>query len=215
MTDGYTAVAASWIEISEDTLQSDFVKAWLHITLAIFPIGTLLLLYFCDPIQLLLGDKTWTKLEDEHTHGTVAALIQISVIFSVYVFILDIIGMYYTITSDIITYDSNSAFYLSTVTGVMVDLGTVIWVVVVLAISCHQDFKNIIHCIWRMDETCDSSKNIKKLMSTVMVAPMLNLAKSHPLHNLGLFFRFLPCWFYFNSLFLVILPFFLHFSSVL
>ena len=171
-------MAASLEQVSRDTLQSDFVKVWLHMILIVFPLATWLVLYLCDPIQLLLGDKTWTKLEDEHSHGTVAALIEVGVVFTVYVFILDTIGIYFTITSDIISFDSNSAFYLSTVTGLLIDVGAFAWVIFVLASSCHWDFRNL----WKqlknkeIGTTCAGSSRIKKLMSTVIVAPMLSLA---------------------------------------
>ena len=175
ISDDYIAVGVSWVEVKEDTLQSDFVKVWLHLTVAIFPIVTMILLYLCDPIQVLLGDKTWTKLDDEHSHGTVAALIQIAVIFTVYVFVLDIAGVYYTVTSEYISYDANAAFYLSTVTGLVVDLVAFVWVMVVLATSCHFDCKNFWHRI-RNKKECNSSERVKKLMSTVTIAPILSFA---------------------------------------
>ncbi len=175
ISDDYIAVAASWEEIANDSLQSDFVKIWLHITLALFPVGTLLMLYLCDPIQLLLGDKTWTKLEDEHTHGSVAALIQIAFLFTVLVFVLDIIGMYFTITSEFISFDSNSAFYLSTVTGLVVDLGTFCWVMFVMASSCYWDCANLFR---GKTKSCSEagSERVKKLMSTMMIAPIMSLS---------------------------------------
>jgi hypothetical protein len=135
-------------------------------------------LYLCDPVQLLLGDKTWTKLEDEHSHGTVAALIQIGVVLTVYVFVLDIVGIYFTITNDIIAYNANSAFYLSTVTGLLVDFAAFAWVVFVLSHSCHWDFKTFWRQMRNKDQgdTCATSTRIKKLMSTVTVAPVLCVA---------------------------------------
>lgn len=175
MTDSYIAVAASWKEVSQDSIQSDFVKVWLHVTVFVFPIATLLLLYLCDPIQLLLGDKTWTKLEDEHSHGTVAALIQIASIFTIYVFVLDGIGVYFTVTSNFISHSANSAFYLSTVTGLLVDLAAFLWVSFVMLSSCHWDCRSF----WRRVKNGASGKGserIKKLLSTVTVAPMLCLA---------------------------------------
>ena len=161
--------------MSEDSLQTDFVKVWLHVTVALFPFGTWLLLYLCDPIQLLLGDKTWTKLEDEHSHGTIAAMIQLAVIFTIYVFILDIAGVYFTVTSTFLSYDSNAVFYLSTVTGIIVDVGAFIWVVMVLATSCHWDCRNFFQRM-RKKEACKDSDRIKKLVSTVTVAPVLCFA---------------------------------------
>lgn len=170
MTDDYVAVAASWKQMSEDSLQSDFVKVWLHVTVLVFPVATLLLLYLCDPIQLLLGDKTWSKLEDEHSHGTVAALIQIAIIFTIYVFVLDMVGVYFTVNSNLITH--NSAFYLSTVTGVLVDLAAFLWVCFVLLTSCHWACRSFWQRL-KKRENSKGSKRIKKLISTVTVAPML------------------------------------------
>lgn len=175
ITDSYLAIAISWQQVSADSLQTDFVKVWLHITVALFPFGTWLLLYLCDPIQLLLGDKTWTKLEDEHSHGTIAAMIQLSVVFTVYVFVLDIAGIYFTVTSTFITYDSNAAFYLSTVTGVIVDVGAFVWVVGVLVSSCHWDCRHFFERV-RNREMCRGSDRVKKLVSTITVAPVVCLA---------------------------------------
>ena len=168
-------MASSWDEVREDSLLNDFVKVWLHITLALFPLGTWLLLYLCDPVQLLLGDKTWSKLDDEHSHGTVAALIQMSVIFTFYVFAMDVAGFYYTVTSDIISYDSNAAFYLSTVTGLVIDLAAFVWVVIILITSCHWDCKNFIQHL-KHGDPCRGYGRIKKLISTVCVAPVLCLS---------------------------------------
>ena len=177
MTDSYVAVAASWQEIVEDSLQSDFVKAWLHITLILFPLGTCLMLYLCDPVQLLLGDKTWTKLEDEHTHGTVASLIQISVLLTTCIFILDILGIYFTVTSEFISYKSNSAFYLSTVTGVIIDVVAFVWVMFVLVTCCYSDLKNSVPQRSNCDENqCRTSERIKRLMSTVMITSILSVS---------------------------------------
>lgn len=179
MTDNYIAVAASQHQISKDSLQNDFTKVWIHLTTALFPIATWLMLYLCDPIQLLLGDKTWTKLEDEHSHGTLAALIQIAVIFTMFVFFLDVAGIYFTITSNLISYDSNSAFYLSTVTGVLVDAAAFLWVMFVLVTCTLCDVRSG----WRQldsGEQFQSSGSIKKLVSTVTVAPILCFANHLP-----------------------------------
>ena len=51
--------------------------------------STLLCLVLCDPVYLLLGEKVWTKLEDESNHPRIAALIQVSVLFTALVFMLD------------------------------------------------------------------------------------------------------------------------------
>ncbi len=174
LTDSYTAVSNSLSEVREDTILTDFVKVWLHIVLALFPLGSWLMLYLCDPVQLLLGDKTWSKLDDEHSHGTVAALIQISVLFTFFTFAMDIAAFYYTVTSDLISYDSNAAFYLSTVTGLLIDLGAFVWVVIVLITSCHWDCKNFIRR-FKDGDMCRGYGRIKKLMSTVCVAPVLCL----------------------------------------
>lgn len=172
ISDEYVAVAASMTEILEDSFQTDFVKVWLHLTLVIFPIGTFLMVYICDPVQLLLGDKTWTKLEDEHTHGTVAALIQLSIIFVVFVFILDIVGIYYTVTTEFLAYTSNSTFYLSTVTGMIVDVAAFCWVLFVLISSTHRDCK----MFWSRGRSCGDSERIKKLLSTITIASLLSLS---------------------------------------
>lgn len=169
ISDAYTAVAASWIEVSKDLLQSDFVKAWLHIILVLFPLSTWLVLYLCDPVQLLLGDKTWTMLEDEHAHSTLAAMIQIAVIFTTLVFIMDIIGIYFTVTSNLITYNVNTAFYLSTVTGLVIDVGAFVWVLIVLVTSSQWDCIKFLNCLKTVDQS-KSSVRAKKYFSTVTVA---------------------------------------------
>jgi hypothetical protein len=178
LTDNHVAVAASLEHVQEDYLLSDFVKVWIHVIVVVFPLATWLVLYLCDPVQLLLGDKTWTKLEDEHSHGTVAALIQIGVVLTVYVFVLDIVGIYFTITNDIIAYNANSAFYLSTVTGLLVDSAAFVWVVFVIVHSCHWDIKSFWKRLQKREtgNACAASGRIKKLMSTVTIAPILCVA---------------------------------------
>lgn len=156
----------------EDAIASGFVKAWMHVILALFPLGTWLVLYLCDPIQLLLGDKTWSKLDDEHSHGSVAALIQISVVVTFYVFAMDVAAVYFTVTSDLIAYDSHAAFYLSTVTGLVIDLLAFVWVMIVLITSCHWDCKNFMQRM-KTGDVCQGEGRIKKLISTVCVAPVL------------------------------------------
>ncbi len=151
----------------------DFVKVWLHLFLILFPLGTAVMLYICDPIQLLLGEKTWQKLEEEANHPTIAALIQISVIFTVFVFFVDIMGLIATVRSDFLSYDKNSAFYLSVITGVVFDVVAFIWVMFVMATSCHWDCKNMWYK-WRKQPCMSgSSERIKKLMCTIMFAPVL------------------------------------------
>ena len=139
--------------------------------LILFPVGTVFMLYLCDPIQQLLGDKTWEKLEDEHTHGTVASLVQISIIFTIFVFALDVTGIYFTVTSDFISYDSNISFYLSTVTGLVIDILALGLVVFFLAKSLLTEFRRNTHIC-----NCAKAKRVKKLISRVMVAPVLCLS---------------------------------------
>lgn len=184
ITDAYTASAASRREVEQDSLQSDFIKAWLHIFLLLFPIGTALVLYTCDPVRLLLGDKTWQKMDDEHNHPTIAALIQISVLFTFFVAACDVFGFAATINSDYLSYDRNAAFYLSVVTGLLVDFAAFGWVVFVLATSCHWDCKRM-WLRWRR-QPCKPGNpaRIKKLMGTVTVAPFLCLANH--LHYIAL-----------------------------
>lgn len=176
LTDTYTAVSNSLEEVQGDAIVSDFVKVWLHVVLALFPVGTWLVLYLCDPIQLLLGDKTWSKLEDEHSHGSVAALIQISVVVTFFVVAMDVGALYNTITSDLIAYDSNAAFYLTTVTGLVVDLLAFIWVVIILLTisSCHCDRKNLTQSLKTGDVHVQG--RIKRLISTVCAAAVLCLS---------------------------------------
>lgn len=200
ITDSYTAVAASWTEISADDLHTDFVKVWLHITVVLFPIMTWLLMYICDPIQLLLGDKTWTKLEDEHTHGTIAALIQISAILTFFVFTVDVVGVYYTITSKFIAYDANTVFYLSTVTGLLVDIGAFVWVIFVLATSAR--------CQHSEQLISKGSTHIKKLISTVLIAPLLCIAN----HLFYILIAFISDPFHAGSIAIIyVVSFFLYF----
>lgn len=167
-------------EIKRNELISDFIKIWLHITLALFPLGTWLMLYICDPLHLLLGDHTWQKLEDEQTHGTIAALIQISIMFTTYVFILDWIALGATITNDLISYKTHSTFYLTTVTGMFIDTGAFLWVLFVLSKmfhwNClyytkpkHWNNPNSKHLL----KKCD---HIKKLLTATLIAPFLCIA---------------------------------------
>lgn len=141
-----------------------------------FPILSLLLLYLCDPVQLLLGDKTWTKLEDEHTHGTLAAMIQISVVFTTLVFVLDLFGVYYTSTSDYLAYDSHAVFYVSTVTGLIVDVAAFVWVVFVIVSTCQCNCRRLIRSMRNQDAELNNSARVKKLFSTVTIAPILCLS---------------------------------------
>ena len=173
ISSSYTAVAYSSDDESSDLILTTFTKVWFHLTLIVFPLLTWLLLYLCDPVQLLLGDKTWTKLEDEHTHGTLAAMIQIAVILTTLVFILDIFGVYYTVTSDNITH-SHAAFWLSTTTGVMVDVGAFLWIVIVLVSSCEcKKFLHGLRLVSQEDREMNSSARVKKLFSTITIAPVL------------------------------------------
>ena len=172
ITEAYTAVAASREEIVADAFQTNFVKAWFHIVVVLFPILTGVLIYICDPVHLLLGDKTWQKLEDEHNHPTVAALIQISVEWTVFVFIVDVFGFINTLGSSTIIGSGNSSFYLSLVTGVIIDVAVFLWVMFVLVMSCHWDCRNLWYR-WRNMSCPRESKRIKKLMCSIMIAPVL------------------------------------------
>ena len=131
-------------------------------------------MYLCDPIHLLLGDLTWQKLEDQHSHPSIAALIQISAIFTVFVFMVDWLGFMATLMSDFLSPD-NSAFYLSVLTGLILDFVAFGWVMFVIATSCHWDCKNGLYQYFQGLRTCsaNSSDGIKKLMTTIMIAPAL------------------------------------------
>ena len=135
------------------------------------------MLYLCDPVNLLLGDKTWQKLDDENTHPKIAALIQVSALFTIFVFVLDWIAFVQTITGNFLAHDKNAAFYLSSATGLLVDLGAFVWVMFVLLRSCRWECKNF----WNYWESENHKKQkcpekIKKLMSTIMLAPLLCLS---------------------------------------
>lgn len=173
ITEAYTAVAVSREEIVADAFQTNFVKAWFHIAVVLFPIFTGVLVCICDPVHLLLGDKTWQKLEDEHNHPTVAALIQISVELTVFVFIVDVFGFINTLGSSTIIGSGNSSFYLSLVTGVIVDVAMFVWVMFVLVVSCHWDCRNLWYRWRNMSCPRESSKQIKKLMCSTMIAPVI------------------------------------------
>ena len=178
ISDDYIAVAAYIDDVRSDRLQSDFVKAWLHVFLVVFPLATALMLYLCDPVQLLLGDKTWQRLDDEHSHATVAALIQIGVIFTAFVFVVDWLAFAETVTGDYLS-ERNALFYMTTVTGVLIDFAAFGWVVYVLLKSIHWNIRNLWHR-WNKEaqhiNIKGGSERIKKLMSTILVAPILCLA---------------------------------------
>ena len=174
-------------EIEGDVLITDFTKVWLHLVLVLFPLLTWLMLYLCDPVNLLLGDKTWQKLDDEHSHPIIAALIQVSALFTIFVFVMDWIAFAQTIMGNFLAYDKNAAFYLSTVTGLLIDFGAFGWVMYVLINICHWDC----HEFWYFWKGVNKQKrecpeHIKKLMSTIMVAPVLCL--SNHLHYIILAF---------------------------
>ena len=147
---------------------------WLHLVLVLFPLLTWLMLYLCDPVNLLLGDKTWQKLDDENTHPVIAALIQVSALFTIFVFTLDWIAFAQTITGDFLSPDKNASFYLSTVTGLVIDFCALGWVIYVLVSVCHCDCK-IICYFWRhgIRDKQECPQHVKKLMSTIMLAPIL------------------------------------------
>jgi hypothetical protein len=133
------------------------------------------MLYLCDPVNLLLGDKTWQKLDDEHSHPVIAALIQISALFTFFIFVLDWIALVQTVRGEFLAYDRNAAFYLSAATGILIDFGAFGWVVYVLLSSCQWDCKNY----WKGKHNHrkqECPEWIKKLMYTIMVAPILCLS---------------------------------------
>ena len=174
ISEDYIAFSANWVEIQKDSLISNFTKVWLHLVLVLFPLLTWLMLYLCDPVNLLLGDKTWQKLDDEHSHPVVAALIQVSALFTFFVFILDWVAFAQTLTGEFLAYDKNAAFYLSTATGLLIDFGAFGWVVYVLISICHWDLKHFWQ-YWKGQnpERKECPEHVKKLMYTIMVAPIL------------------------------------------
>ena len=147
---------------------------WLHLVLVLFPLLTWLMLYLCDPVNLLLGDKTWQKLDDRRSHPVIAAIIQISALFTFFVFILDWIAFSRTISGDFLAYDRNAAFYLSAATGLLIDFGAFGWVVYVLISLCHWDFKHFWQ-YWKGHNPVkkECPEHIKNLMYTITVAPIL------------------------------------------
>jgi len=158
--------------------------------------------YLCDPVQLLLGDQVWTKLEDESNHPRIAALIQVSVVFTAFVFMLDIMALFNTVLGDFLVFDRHAAFYLSALTGMIVDTIAFIWVMFVLIKSCHWDCKNFWYR-WKNRQPCNKgeSERIKKLMSTIMVAPVACIANhihyiilaliADPFHAAGIILTYL------------------------
>ena len=147
---------------------------WLHLVLVLFPLLTWLMLYLCDPVNLLLGDKTWQKLDDRRSHPVIAAIIQISALFTFFVFILDWIAFSQTISGDFLAYNRNAAFYLSAATGLLIDFGAFGWVVYVLISLCHWDFKHFWQ-YWKGHNPVkkECPEHIKNLMYTITVAPIL------------------------------------------
>ena len=175
ISDGYIAFAESWSKIQDDALITDFAKAWLHIVLVLFPLLTWLMLYLCDPVNLLLGEKTWQKLDDESTHPVIAALIQVSALFTIFVFVLDWIAFTQTITGDFLAPNKNASFYLSTVSGLLIDFCALGWVVYVLVSTCRWDYKHFWY-FWENHDRHECSEQTKKLMSTIMLAAILCLS---------------------------------------
>ena len=176
ISESYITYAASWTEIQDDAVISDFAKVWLHLVLFMFPLLTWLMLYLCDPVNLLLGDKTWQKLDDENTHPKIAALIQVSALFTIFVFVLDWIAFAQTITGDFLTADKNASFYLSAVTGMLIDFCAIGWVMYVLVSVCHFDCKTWKFWDHENYEKQECPEHTKKLMSTIMLAPILCIA---------------------------------------
>ena len=131
-----------------DTFQSTFARVWLHLVFLLFPVATVIVVYTCDPIQLLLGDKTWQKLRDESNHPRFAAMIQISVVFTLYVFVMGCLSFAGTLTTDVYLEPTHSGFYLTTVTGFLVDLAAFLWVVFILVTSfCKKVTSTRIHTL--------------------------------------------------------------------
>ena len=135
------------------------------------------MLYLCDPVNLLLGEKTWQKLDDESTHPVIAALIQVSALFVMFVFVLDWIAFAQTITGDFLAPNKNAAFYLSTVSGLLLDFCALGWVVYVLVSTCHWNCKHFWY-FWILEnqDRHECSEQTKKLMSTIMLAAILCLS---------------------------------------
>ena len=154
-----------------------FVCVWLHIIFIIFPISTVIIIYTCDPIQLLLGDKTRQKLCDESNHPRLAALIQISVVFTIFVFVLDCFAFIYTVRGDLFSDPSHSGFYLTTVTGNVIDLVALLWVIFILVSSCHLDCRNIFR-----KQICEpvTPRQIRSLLASATVSPLLCVANHLP-----------------------------------
>lgn len=136
VSDGYTAVAASKNEIDTDQFMSLFVRIWLHVVFVLFPLGTAVLMYNCAPIQLLLGDKTLQKIRDVNSHPRIAAMIQISVIFTVYVFVVDCFAFVFTVYSDFYSYSRHTSYYLTTVTGFAIDILALLWIILTFLVMC-------------------------------------------------------------------------------
>ena len=175
MSDDYIAVAASEEKVLSDSVQSMFVKVWLHLTLVVVPLGSLLIIYICDPVQLLLGDKTWSILEDEHVHGTIAAIIQIAILLIFYIFIMDLAGIYFTITTNTLTAENHSGFYMSTMTGVFIDVIAFAWVLFVLFYSIMYVIKSYINqgmSLYLADRL--AYNKVKKFLTSTTLAAVLS-----------------------------------------
>ena len=170
ISDLYLAVAASRDEIMSDKFQSTFVRIWLHLVFLLFPVATVIVVYTCDPIQLLLGDKTWQKLRDESNHPRFAAMVQISVVFTLYVFVIDCFSFASTLASDSYLEPTHSGFYLTTVTGFLVDLAAFLWVLFILATSCRWKCRAFLRGRFCKKVT---STRIHTLLVSVTVSPLL------------------------------------------
>lgn len=177
ISDLYTAVAASKEEITSDQFQSQFSSIWMHMALLLFPIATVLVIHTCDPIHLLLGEKTRQKLRDESNHPHMAAIVQLSVLFTVFVFIMDCFAFVSTLRNDLYSDPTRSGFYLTTVTGIIIDSAAMVWVVFVLASSLHSDCQHI----WKR-RCCEPVKatKIHSLFISVTVSPLLCMANHLP-----------------------------------
>ena len=172
----YVAVATSREEVVTGKFQSRFVEIWLHFVILLTPILLALLIYMCDPIQSLFGNKTWQKLEDESSHPSIASFIMISIFFTIYVFIVDLIGIAYSVESELLSYKRDSIFYISVVTTLLIDGFAFLLVMIVLVISCLEEAKGLITKVVSHKLRPGYSFQVYKILLVTMLAPVLCLA---------------------------------------
>ena len=207
LTTAYVGVAAKEADLIAGRYQSTFVELWLHLVLVMFPVSTALLLYMCDPIRSLLGDKTWQKLEDESSHPNIAALLQISVIIVVYVFALDWFGCAYTVNSRLIDYDRQYIFYASVVTILVVDTFAFVLVIVVLVMLLVRNTREVVeHVFWKRVRP-GNYESTYKIILVVLLAMVLCLSShlvfivvafaSDPIHAGSVWIGYLLSFFFF------------------